>query len=160
MSMNIEQPPVNTPLVTKSGKMESHWQTWTLLVLLQRLIASVFVQTVAEPSSAAPLHALVAPTALVASAAAGLYRISWHIRIAVADGVNSSVTLSILSTEGGSAITQSGAAVTGDTLQTVQSGSVLVTPDAQLPISYSVAYASNTPAKMGYNLIMSVEQLS
>lgn len=153
----IEPPPISTPLVLQSGLMQRNWIDWLLLALLKRLQGIAYVR---QYVSLTNQHAAIGATALIPSASAGYYRISWRVRISTVDGIASSVTVTINSTEGGNAIAQSGAAVNGDTLQTVQSGEVYVTADPNSLISYATAYASNTPAAMGYAVQFSVEQVN
>lgn len=89
----------------------------------------------------------------------GRYRISWYARITTVDPTSSSLTVTIGWTESGLALSASGAAMTGNTTFTVQSGSVFAEIDGNSPITYSTAYVSNTPGAMGYRLSIEVESL-
>lgn len=163
MSLQIAPPPLGTPVVSLDrkagfpGEITSAWADYIQLVLLNRLQSSAFVVK-SVPLTAQ--HAAVGATALEPSAASAVYRVSWYLRITTVDPVSSSATVSIGSTDGGIPISQSGAAVTGNTTATVQSGSVLVRADPSSPITYSVAYASNTPGTMQYRLDIILETVA
>jgi hypothetical protein len=73
--------------------------------------------------------------------------------------VSSSLTVTLGWTSGGQALTLVGAAMTGDALTTVQTGSATVEKDANASITYATAYASNTPDKMRYSLTVAAELL-
>ena len=91
------------------------------------------------------------------SLATGLFRITWYLRKTTADGVSSSIQLTISWTESSQALSISGAALATDAVTAVQSNSIMVLTDAASPISYSTTYASNTPATMKYRLTVLVE---
>jgi len=104
--------------------------------------------------------ATIATTAIPLPAlTAGLYVMRYYARITVADGVSSSLTVTLGWTESAQALTFSGAAMTGDTVTTVQSNTIMVQVDANTSLRYSTVYASNTPAKMRYRLSVTVESL-
>jgi hypothetical protein len=106
-------------------------------------------------------NAAIGATAIpLGTVTAGIYRIAWYARITTVDGVSSSLTVTARWTEGAVALTLSGAAITGDTTTSVQSGIVEVQVDANAAISYSTAYASNTPGQMKYALRLIVERVS
>lgn len=156
MSFVLEQPPVNTPVIEKSGILHPRWLDWLLLVLLTRLQLIAFV---AKSFTLTNQHAAIGATALIPITEASAYRVSWRLKITTADGVNSSVQFVLTSIEGGNTIAQPGAALTGDTLQTAQSGSFVVNCDGGSLLSYVTNYASNTANKMGYGLRVWAEQL-
>jgi hypothetical protein len=96
---------------------------------------------------------------------AGLYRVSYYLVELQADNVGSSVTVSISWTDSGSTITPttrtlSGAAVTANSVNAVQTNTYLLRIDRATPITYAVAYSSTggTP-KMIYSLVVSLEQV-
>ncbi len=93
------------------------------------------------------------------SLATGAYRITWYLEKTVADGVSSSVQVTISWTHNTKSLSLSGAALTTDTTLAVQSNSITVLIDAASPISYSTAYASNTPGLMKYQLYILVESV-
>ncbi len=91
--------------------------------------------------------------------AAGAYRIQYYVRKTTADGVSSSLTVTFSWTEGGQALSLSGAALTTDAVTAVQTGISPILIDASTPISYAVAYASNTPGQMKFRLYLLLETL-
>jgi len=95
----------------------------------------------------------------VGSLAAGLYRVSWYARITRAATTSSSLTVTIGWVESGITLVSSGAALTGNTTGTVQSGSLLLRIDAGTPITYSTTYASSGGVTMEYRLDLVVEQV-
>lgn len=73
---------------------------------------------------------------------AGLYRVTFYFRITVADGVSSSLLVTISSTDGAIACAQLSTAYTGNATNRPQSGSFLVRCDSATPLSYASTYAS------------------
>lgn len=110
--------------------------------------------------------ALAGKTAAIAAASAfltksaGWYRVSYYMRKTVADGVSSSLTVTLGWTESGVPLTEAGAALATDTTSAQQSGSKSFWADAGVDLTYAVAYASNTPNKMTYRIDVLVEQLA
>jgi hypothetical protein len=88
----------------------------------------------------------------------GLYRVSWYARITTPGSVSSSLTITIGWTEGVT-LSASGAAMTGNTTGTVQSGSMLIRIDGSSPITYSTVYASAGATAMQYRLDVVLEQV-
>jgi hypothetical protein len=127
-------------------------------------LQSSIVQNVASAPTTFPRSSLsnqsggVAPTPIpLPSLAAGTYRISYYLRKTVPDGVSSSLTITFGWTEGTVALTLSGPPLTVDAITAVQTGTVLLLIDANSPITYAIAYASNTPGTMKYKLSVVVE---
>lgn len=156
---NLEAPPLSTALVTtKDGMITGKWFDWLTLRLLATVNASPAVlkalsltnQNDAIGSTPIPLPAL----------ASGTYRLTYYLKVTTADGVSSSVTLTLGWTDGGNACSVSGAALTGDALTSAQSGSVMIQLDQATALTYSTAYASNTPNKMKYKLLIVVEKIA
>lgn len=108
---------------------------------------------------------LTAQTAAIPTArahtttSAGLYRVSWYLRKTVADGVSSSVTVTIGWVESSISLTLSGSAVTTDAVTAMQSGTLEIEADNASDITYATAYASNTANQMGYRLTVTVERI-
>lgn len=90
---------------------------------------------------------------------AGDYSVAYYARVTTVDGVSSSLTVTLGWTESAVSLTVSGAAMTTDTVTTVQSGVAMIRSDGGTPITYAAAYASNTPAKMKYRLDVVVSAL-
>lgn len=89
----------------------------------------------------------------------GIYRIAYYVRKTVADGVSSSLTVTLGWTDHGVPLTEAGAALAADLVTAQQSGSKLVYADGNSDLTFAVAYASNTPGTMRFQLEVSVEQL-
>jgi len=90
---------------------------------------------------------------------AGYYRVNYVARITRAATVSSSLTVTIGWTTGAQAVSIPGAAMTGNTTATVQTGVIFMKNDANAPITYSTAYVSNGATAMQYALDLLVEQL-
>jgi hypothetical protein len=147
-----EAPMVDAPALTIS----SVWYRYFSTVIVGRLQTSAFVSkgfTLANQSAA------IGATALT-TGAGGVYRISWMIRITQAASGSSAATVTIAYTDGGVNLTQSGAAVTGNTPTTVQSDMLLVRADAGTAVTYAVAYSSSGATPMQYTLSLAVEQVT
>ena len=94
------------------------------------------------------------------SIAPGIWRISYTARITTPATTSSSLTVTITWTDGGVTMTQTGAAITGNTTATGQSGSVVIRVDASTPISYSTTYASVGGMPMAHALDLVCELLA
>lgn len=104
--------------------------------------------------------AAIVTTAVLTVIGAGLYRISYYMRKTAADGVASSLTFTYGWVESGVPLTEAAAALVTDTTAAQQSGSKLVRADANTDITFSVAYASNTPGAMQFRIDVAVEALT
>ena len=89
----------------------------------------------------------------------GLYRASYYARITTAAGVSSSLTIALAWTDGGVAMTLTGAAITGNTTATYQTSSIILHVDASTDITYSTTYASNAASAMKYRLDLILEKI-
>ena len=103
--------------------------------------------------------AAIATTALpIGSVRIGLWHVSYYVQIVTVAGVSSSVTVTFAWTYKGAAITNTFTAVTGNTLTSWGSAVLPIRVDADTPISYSTAYASNPAGAMRYDLqVVAVE---
>lgn len=112
--------------------------------------SSVTINRVSEPN----LNAAVVTTDLAGAAlVGGLYEAKAYQRIKTADGVSSSTQITIGWTDGGVIQSETFTALTGDTTTTKLTGaSKTFRADPSTPITYAVSYASNTPAKMHYEI--------
>lgn len=116
---------------------------------------------IGDPTTLTDQHASILASPLAAvTLSAGLYRVSWYARITTVDGVSSSLIVTLGWTEGAVALTLAGAAVTGDLVTSVQSGVAFLNIDNGSPITYATTYASNTPNKMRYELILVLEKVA
>lgn len=157
MATNLPAPPLLTPLFNglQDPTITRVWFNWFLALMTRVQTSAWGVQTISLTGQ----EAAIALTSLVAAPGAGVYRMSWYLRITTAASTSSSVQLTITHTDGAVVCTQSGAAVTGNATDSVQSGSVLVRTDAAAPISYSVAYASVGATKAQFAIDLCAESL-
>ena len=89
----------------------------------------------------------------------GLYRVTYAARITRAATVNSSLTVALGWTDGGVSCSQSGAAMTGNTTSTTQSGIVAMHVDAATPVTYTLTYASAGATTMLYSFTAALESV-
>jgi len=138
----------------KAGWLQRVWADW-FRTLAYRVDVSPFrVQTVSLTAQAATIPATAVPILLLV---AGLYRVTYTVRITRAATSSSSATVTLGWTDGTVACTQAFAALTGNTTATVQTGTVLLRGDGASAITYSVAYASAGATSALYALDVCVE---
>lgn len=115
-----------------------------------------------NPVSETAQNASIATTSLPTDGdlSSGLYRVTYYARITTAAGVSSSLTVTFGWTDGAITQTHSGAAITGNTTTTWQTGSILIYVDAASPITYSASYSSNPAGAMRFNLFVTLERLA
>lgn len=91
--------------------------------------------------------------------AGGLFRITYYARITRAATTSSSLTITFSWTETSVSPSYSGAAITGNTTTTIQSGSIMIRSDANSPITYATTYASVGATTMQYRLDIVLESV-
>lgn len=97
--------------------------------------------------------ASIGATALdLGSLSAGLYEVKYYARITRAATASSSLTVTFAWTDGGTSPSYSGAAITGNTTTTVQSGAIVLRVDSASPITYATTYASVGATTMQHSL--------
>lgn len=136
-NVNVPPPPPG-PFVDRKGVLTKNAENYLTIDLSGRINASsqkLQGQTFVDQAAS------IAVTALVESANAGLYRINWYQQVTKVDSVSMSLTFNAQSVAFGQSITQSGAALTGNTLNTVQGGSVESYADAGSVLSFSLTAA-------------------
>lgn len=89
---------------------------------------------------------------------AGLYRITWYARITTVASVSSSLTVTIAWTDDAVSLSYAGAAITGNTITTTQTASILLETDANSPITYETTYAT-VGTTMVYKLDVALEKI-
>jgi hypothetical protein len=87
----------------------------------------------------------------------GLYNLWMYLRVTDPDGVSSSAQVTITWTNGGVTQTFVGTNVNGDTTTSKQQQVIPLYIDGNTAITYEVAYASNTPNAMHYELYISLQ---
>jgi len=104
--------------------------------------------------------ASIAATAIpISNVTTGIYRLSYYARISRAAGTSSSLTVTLQWTDGGVVCSTSGAAMTGNTTTTFQTGHLLLGIDSATSVRYSTTYASAGAPTMQYKLTWIVEQV-
>jgi hypothetical protein len=92
--------------------------------------------------------------------ASGVYRIGYFARITTAATTSSSLTVTMGGVNGGVTCAIAGAALTGNTTSTVQSGTIYLQVDASTNLTYTTTYASSGGTAMVYSLWMTVERVT
>jgi hypothetical protein len=151
MSFTTAAPPIKSPISDKQGFLTDEWVNWfsDYVPRIDKSPSRLITVTLTGQSASLAITPFTSGTL-----AEGRYRVDWYARITTAATTNSSLTVNVRSTESGLSLTQSGAAMTGNTTTTVQSGSALVLIDAGTPISYSTTYASTGATPMAYRLTL------
>ncbi len=85
---------------------------------------------------------------------------SWYLRVTQPASSSSSVQVTVTATDQGNVCQQSGPALTGNTVTTVQSSNVEVLTDAASPVTVSVAYASIGATPLLFKLVVTCEQIA
>ena len=138
------------------GILTQPWQVW-LRGVVDALNASPQVQ---KSVTGTPTGGSISTTTLLAdTGSAGVFRVSWFLRITQAATTSSSVAVSVGFTDG-VALTISGSAVTGNTTTTIQQQTVLVRCDANSALTYSTTYSSVGATAMQYAVSMVVERVN
>lgn len=154
MSAPLDPPPYIEVVVDESRILSGPWTRWWQLFWARVGSAVQFVgKTVALTNQSAA----IATTTLQTVTQAGLYRVNWCARVTVADGVSSSLAVTLTWREGSHTNTKTFAALTGDTTSTYDGAVWPLYADSGTLITYATAYASNTPAKMRYMLAVGTE---
>jgi hypothetical protein len=131
---------------------------WVKYFQSQSDLASQAPAVQSNPVSVSTQAASIAATPIPSGTLrAGNYRVSYYARVTRAATVSSTLTVTISWTDGGASCSFSGAAMTGNTTTTVQSGSVFLASDASAPILYSTVYGSVGGTTMQYKLIVALE---
>lgn len=147
----VEPPPLDDVFVDKSRFASKQLADWLLLVVVPRLQGAAQVRTATRDTGQ---HANVGPSSIVPVASAGDYRINWYMQVTTVDSTGLVVTFNALSTAFTQSITQSGAAMNGNTLATVQSGSFIVKADAGSVISFSITAVLGTgDGRFAYDVV-------
>lgn len=137
----------------KSWTVSRAWGNFFLNLLTQ---SDATARTVASASLTAQ-SASIGTTALLPTAASGLYRVSWRFRLSTAAAVNSSLLITITSTDNAVACSQVTTAYVGNVTNAPQSGEFLVQADPATPISYATTYVSVGVPAMVYEIQLVAE---
>lgn len=154
MGAPLDPVPESAALVDQAGSIDGIWFRWFYAIWSR--IRSNVQQVGTAIHKTAQNAAIVTATAYTVTQT-GDYRVSWYARVTTADGVSSSVAVTIGWREGGSTCSKTFAALTGDSITTADGNQLLVRADGGTVITYATSYASNTPSKMQYELDVTVE---
>lgn len=160
MALEFAAAPVRDPIAVPDQQ--------TGLLMLPRVwidwFTSLTIRVDSNPQSFSPVTlpaqgAAIGTTPLPVVTNAGLYRITYYARITTAATTSSSLTITLGWTDGGNSCSLSGAAMTGNTVTTVQTGTAMVRSDQAGALTYATAYASVGATSMQYSLDITVEQM-
>lgn len=158
MPLTLDPIPLGQQITDQQGGITLFFRLrWE--ALRARFSLTPTVASVTTWNGSATLTAALASTALYLTLTAGLYRVTYFLRVTSPDGVSSAAQVTLGWTESGLALTKVGTNLTGDTSGSYDTQSVLVQVDAPTNITIKTTYASNTPNKMIYELFAIVEQI-
>ena len=153
----LAPPPLRSRLVDADGLMTREFNNWL------RGLTSAINNTAtlsAAPIVLPSLSNSLATSVALPSAPAGVYRLSYVVRVRTPATVSSSIAVSLQWYAAGVLQTYTQPALTTNTTTSVQSGSVLAVVDGGSLIAYSTTYASSGATVMQYDLTVTVEALS
>lgn len=148
--------PSRDAITSISRMITRPWQVWLRDLTTTATNAVALVQTVSLVGQAASIGTTSIPSIGLTT---GLYRVTWYLRITTAATTSSSVAVSFGWTDTVSA-TLSGAAVTGNTVTTIQTGTGMFVVDAASPVTYTTSYSSAGATAMQYALSVTLEAVS
>lgn len=154
MPQSLAPIPAGVAIVDETGAITDFYR-----LLWQSLINGFINSATIAAVSLSDRTTAKATTAAYTTVNAGVYRVSFAMHKTIADGVSSSLTMTIGWLRNGIALSQAFAALTTDTTAAQQNGSVLVYADANTDITYAISYASNTPNLMTYEANVVTEYL-
>lgn len=154
MPLTLSPIPVGVAITEKGGPITVFFrELWQALIDGFGKVGTAAIVAVAARTSALPL------TTLYTTLTAATYRVGVYLEKTAADGVSSSLAVTIGWTHSGAARTHTFAALTTDTVGANLSDAWEFLADGGSDITLSVAYASNTPGTMQYVGSASVVQL-
>lgn len=153
----LDPPPYISPIAEgREEVMGSNWMRW--------FQASVFNTLRSTPAVFATRVNLTGQNASIGTTnislpalVAGQYILSYYARITTPDPASSSLTVTLGWTESAVPLTYSGAAITGNTVTTLQSGVLMILADGNTPLNFSTTYASGTAGFMKYRISVIVQ---
>ena len=157
--MPLPRVPLLSALVTTTSHATEAFSRWLTALQVAVNRCAAIVSSDGTVSLTAQTAAIAATTIPILTVTAGLYRVSYTLRVTTAAGVTSSVQLTIGWTAGTVAQTEVGANVNGNTTASHDEGCFLLRADNATTLTYSTAYASNAANAMNYSLDIRVEQL-
>ncbi len=158
MATSVLSPiPAQTEITDSQGRITEFFRLrWEELRNTFRLAPTV--ATVTVPAGSLTGAATIPTTAVFTTLQAGTYRLTYYIRKTAADGVASSLTVT-LGWSDTLGLSQAFAALVVDSTSAFQTGTITVDADAVTDLTYAVLYAS-TGGNMRFKIKVFVEQLS
>jgi hypothetical protein len=157
MAITMAPFPLRTSVTLEGDRLLTRpWVAW-LTDLVQKVDKdSTVVSAVTITAKSASISATSFPRTVLS---AGLYRIGYFARVTTAATTSSSLTVTIAGVNGGVACSVAGAAMTGNTTSTVQSGNIYIQSDNSTALTYATTYASSGATAMVYGVWMTVERV-
>ena len=152
----LSQVPLRTTVFGADRNISQYWAFWLTQLRARLNLCPERIGLTSLTGQTAALSATAVSTAVLHT---GLYRISYYVRVTTAATTSSSVTLTLGWTDRTVACSQAGAALTGNTTGSVQSGILLVQVDTNTTVTYTAAYASVGATAMQYALDVAVEEI-
>ena len=150
--------PSRDAIVKKSRRSTDVFTRWNEQALLERVSRTPF-----RVQSSEMLENVGASTSgsIATEQSGGLYRVSAYREVTTTDPVSSSLALAVSWTHNGKAMTRTLTAFAGAPQTTADSvgDSAVIEIDAGTPISYTLTYASNTPALARFEVTLMAELL-
>lgn len=162
MSLEFGAPPVRDDIAIEdpqTGKLllPRVWVDWMTALTIRLDSNATALNTVELTAQQASIGTTTIPLDILS---AGLYRITYYARITVPGTTSSSLTVTLGWTDHSVSCSTSGAALTGNTVSTVQGGTIMVRNDSASPLTYATTYASVGATAMQYSLDLLVEQIT
>jgi hypothetical protein len=149
--------PARDAMIDGEGIVRRTWQVWFRNLTNTVNDAPSRIQTISLVGQSASIGATSIPSSTLT---AGLYRVTWYLRISTAAGTSSSVTVTIGWTDDTVTMSLSGAAVTGNTTATSQTQTSLLAVDNASPVTYATTYSSSGSPAMQYALDITLEAVA
>jgi hypothetical protein len=149
--------PSRDAMIDEIGLVRRTWQVWFRNLTNTVNDAPSRIQTISLVGQAASIGTTSIPSTTLT---AGLYRVTWYLRISTAAGTSSSVTVTLGWTDDTVTMSLSGAAVTGNTTATSQTQTSLLAVDNASPVTYATTYSSSGSPAMQYALDITLEAVS
>jgi len=154
MALRPVPPPIHDPLVQENRLVTD---TWVLYLSDQGARVSESSRRVGSVALTAQVASIGATSVPIQTISGGLYRLSYYARITTAAGGTSSLSVTFGWTETSIALSTTAAAVTGNSVLTISSGTRVILSDSGSPITYATTYASTGTPVMQYRLSILTE---
>ena len=149
-----EIPDPATGKMTRSKYFSQEYVDWFLELQTRTQQSAERIGAVALTAQSASISATPVP---MPDLTTGFYRVSYSARISRAASTDSTLTVTLGWTRSTIALTQAGAAITGNSTSTQQNATLLLWVDANASITYATTYGSNGATTMQYELAVIVE---